>query len=38
MTFYENIKRLKPDIATIAPIYERVVAMSDFLNFIGKAQ
>ena len=38
VTFYENIKRLKLDIATIAPIHGRVVPMSDFLNYIGKAQ
>ena len=38
VTFYENIKRLKLDIATIAPIHGRVVPMSDFVNFIGEPQ
>ena len=36
VTFYENIKRLGLDVATIAPIHGRVVPMSDFVNFIGE--
>ncbi len=38
VTFYENIKRLKLDIATIAPIHGRVVPMSDFVEFMRKAE
>ena len=38
VNFYENIKRLKLDIATIAPIHGRVVPMSDFVEFMRKAE
>ncbi len=38
VTLYENIKRLKLDIATIAPIHGRVVPMSDFVEFMRKAE
>ena len=38
VTLYENIKRLKLDIATIAPIHGRVAPMDDFLQFMGNAE
>ena len=38
LTFYDNIKRLKLDVDTIAPVHGRVVPMSDFVNFIGETQ
>jgi len=38
VTFYENIRRLKLDIETIAPIHGRVVPMADFVSFIGEAR
>ena len=37
VTFYENIKRLKLDVATIVPVHGRIVPMSEFLSFIGEA-
>ncbi len=38
VTFYENIKRLKLDIATIVPVHGRIVPMSDFLSHVGEAR
>ena len=38
LTFYENVKRLKLDIAQIAPIHGRVVPMSEFLQLVGKTE
>ena len=38
LTFYENIKRLKLDVAQIAPLHGRVVPMSDFLKVVGKSE
>jgi glyoxylase-like metal-dependent hydrolase (beta-lactamase superfamily II) len=39
VSLYNNIQRLKLDVATIAPIHGRGVAipMSEFLKFIGKS-
>ena len=35
-TLYDNVQRLKLDIATIAPLHGRVVPYSDFPKAIGK--
>ncbi len=37
VTFMRNIKRLKLDIATIAPVHGRVGTMDEFAKFIGNA-
>ena len=37
-TFYNNVERLKLDIAPIAPIHGRVVPWTDFLKTVGKQQ
>jgi len=36
INLYENIQRLKLDVAKIAPIHGRLVTMADFLKFLGK--
>ena len=36
LTFYDNIKRLKLDVAQIAPIHGRVVPMADFLKVVDR--
>lgn len=38
VTFYENIKRLKLDIATIVPVHGRIVPMSEFTSLFGETQ
>ena len=37
-TFWQNIRRLNLDIATIVPIHGPAVPMSDFMNLMGEAQ
>jgi len=37
-TFWQNIRRLNLDIATIVPIHGPAVPMSDFMSFMGEAQ
>jgi glyoxylase-like metal-dependent hydrolase (beta-lactamase superfamily II) len=36
INLYENVQRLKLDVAKIAPIHGRLVTMTDFLKFLGK--
>ena len=38
LVFYENIKRLKLEVAQIAPIHGRVGTMDEFLKVVGKAE
>ena len=38
VTFFENVRRLKLDIAQIAPIHGRVVPWADFLKLVGKTE
>ena len=38
VTFYENVRRLKLDIAQIASIHGRVVPWADFLKVVGKTE
>jgi len=37
-TFWQNVRRLNLDIATIVPIHGPAVPMSDFMNLMGEAQ
>jgi hypothetical protein len=37
-TFWQNVRRLNLDIATIVPIHGPVVPMSDFMSLMGEAQ
>jgi glyoxylase-like metal-dependent hydrolase (beta-lactamase superfamily II) len=36
INLYENIQRLKLDVAKIAPIHGRLATMAEFLKFLGK--
>jgi hypothetical protein len=36
MNLYENVVRLKLDVAQLAPLHGRVVPWSEFLRAIGK--
>ncbi len=38
INLYENIQRLKLDVAKFAPIHGRLVTMADFLKFLGKSK
>jgi glyoxylase-like metal-dependent hydrolase (beta-lactamase superfamily II) len=38
VTFYENVKRLKLNVATIVPVHGRIVPMSEFLSLVGEIQ
>lgn len=38
INLYDNIERLKLDVAKIAPIHGRLVTMADFLKFLGKSK
>lgn len=37
MNLYENLQRLKLNVARIAPIHGRVVPFADMLKALGKA-
>jgi hypothetical protein len=36
MSLFNNVQRLKLDVARIAPIHGRVVPWTDFLKIVGK--
>ena len=38
INLYDNIQRLKLDVAKIAPIHGRLATMADFLKFLGKSK
>jgi glyoxylase-like metal-dependent hydrolase (beta-lactamase superfamily II) len=38
ISFFDNIKRLKLDVAQIAPIHGRVGTMDEFVKFVGKGE
>ena len=38
VSLYENIQRLKLDVAKIAPIHGRLATMADFLKYLGKSK